>query len=261
MTKYFCILFLLFVVKFGISETSKNVYQWDFRVDIPILIGGTIFGITSSLYFQKQTNSLRVIPETKDFSLLDRWIVKQYSPNLSFVSDVGNLILGVVPIVLITWSLKVYPKSVFWTELLMYGEVLVISSSLNLWSRSLFIHPRPFVYNSKANLNRRKRGEAHRSFYSGHVSGAFAVALFFNRQIKTYFDSKYTPLTQILSLTTATGVASLRVLSGKHFVEDVLVGVAVGSFVSWIIPWLHQRESDRFDVALGLQKIVFYYNF
>ncbi|MDR0382654.1 MAG: phosphatase PAP2 family protein, partial [Spirochaetaceae bacterium] len=40
--------------------------------------------------------------------------------------------------------------------------------------------------------------------------------------------------------TLATGIASMRIISGSHFLTDVLTGTAIGSFYGWIIPFLHK---------------------
>ncbi|MDR0411846.1 MAG: phosphatase PAP2 family protein [Treponema sp.] len=41
--------------------------------------------------------------------------------------------------------------------------------------------------------------------------------------------------------TLAAEIASMRIVSGSHFLTDVLTGAAIGSFHGWIIPFLHKR--------------------
>ena len=38
---------------------------------------------------------------------------------------------------------------------------------------------------------------------------------------------------------------TMRITSGSHFMTDVLVGAAIGSFYGWVIPFLHQRQNNN----------------
>ena len=43
----------------------------------------------------------------------------------------------------------------------------------------------------------------------------------------------------------ATGVAVLRVSSGKHFLSDVLVGAVIGSAVGFLVPFFHTLNTKN----------------
>ncbi|GHU12114.1 hypothetical protein FACS1894151_11740 [Spirochaetia bacterium] len=55
-------------------------------------------------------------------------------------------------------------------------------------------------------------------------------------------ESKWKFPVIIGSYTLAAGVASMRILSGSHFLTDVFVGAAIGSLYGWVIPWLHLKK-------------------
>ena len=45
------------------------------------------------------------------------------------------------------------------------------------------------------------------------------------------------------SFTLSSFVGVTRILSGDHFLTDVLAGAAIGSLYGWLIPTLHKRNS------------------
>ena len=52
-----------------------------------------------------------------------------------------------------------------------------------------------------------------------------------------------------LSLAVATGVQ--RILSGNHFITDVLAGAAIGSLTGFVVPFLHTLpKSKNLEVAV-----------
>jgi membrane-associated phospholipid phosphatase len=47
------------------------------------------------------------------------------------------------------------------------------------------------------------------------------------------------------SYTLAAGIASMRILSGSHFLSDVLAGAAIGSLYGWLIPAVHIKSNKN----------------
>jgi membrane-associated phospholipid phosphatase len=37
----------------------------------------------------------------------------------------------------------------------------------------------------------------------------------------------------------------MRIISGSHFLTDVLTGTVIGSFYGWIIPFLHKKQNKN----------------
>ncbi|HQB65683.1 MAG TPA: phosphatase PAP2 family protein, partial [Fibrobacteraceae bacterium] len=111
--------------------------------------------------------------------------------------------------------------------------------------------PRPFLLGDKGGDDRLK-GQAYGSFYSGHASAAFSVAVFTSYWFQnTYSSSKYTPYIWASSLTLATTVSVLRVAAGKHYPTDVIVGALMGSLVSFSILKIHEHKSPSLSIQVG----------
>lgn len=99
---------------------------------------------------------------------------------------------------------------------------------------------RPFVYYSGAPLEDRKEADARRSFFSGHSSITACNAVF---AAKVWTDlhpnSKWTPWVWTAAAAVPGYVAWQRVEAGKHYPSDVLVGLAVGAAMGYLIPQIH----------------------
>ncbi len=99
------------------------------------------------------------------------------------------------------------------------------------------------------NLIKRTRpdGTNDRSFFSGHTSTTFAAATFLWLESNELFDNwEVTKHNDVLRKSLKTASLSLfygwasyvgysRIRDKKHYVSDVLVGAAVGSFISWFL--------------------------
>lgn len=64
------------------------------------------------------------------------------------------------------------------------------------------------------------------SFPSGHATRVACLAMVFSHQV---------PCWAVVFYASALFVALCRVALGIHYISDVLVGLAIGTFVSWII--------------------------
>jgi hypothetical protein len=130
--------------------------------------------------------------------------------------------------------------------LLMYGEVLFVTGSLNGIVKAVAKRTRPYAYSDETPMNIRTTAGARVSFYSGHTSITAAISFFTANVFTTYITDK---TIQILIWSAAalypavTGY--LRVDSSNHFPTDVIVGYAVGAGIGLLIPELHKVEKEN----------------
>jgi membrane-associated phospholipid phosphatase len=134
-------------------------------------------------------------------------------------------------------------------DLGMYAEAGLITAGLTQIAKGGFHRSRPYAYDPSVPLASREARDAALSFFSGHASGAFTGAVFactvYQRQ---HPGSKFIIPFWILSLSTATVTAVMRVEAGVHFPTDVLAGAAVGSLTGWLVPCLQEKKPKRFEV-------------
>ena len=79
------------------------------------------------------------------------------------------------------------------------------------------------------------------SFFSGHASNSFALALFFGGFMKSYQRILPYVLLIIAGL-----IAYSRVYIGVHFPLDIICGALVGSLIGWSLYRLWDHISPRF---------------
>ncbi len=132
---------------------------------------------------------------------------------------------------------------------LVYGETLALNLAVNTVTKVVVGRPRPYVYNEDpqvAAYAARARGDAFRSFYSGHAATAFAAAA-----SGGYLFAQSTADTGARTAVWASGLflagatANLRVRGGKHFPSDVAVGALVGAGIGVAVPLLHTPAGAR----------------
>lgn len=99
---------------------------------------------------------------------------------------------------------------------------------------------RPFIYNSQAPLIDRMESDARKSFFSGH-SSMTACNTFLAAKVWSdmHPNSKLKPWVWTAAAAVPAYVALQRVQAGKHYPSDVIVGLAVGAAMGYLIPQIH----------------------
>jgi len=122
-----------------------------------------------------------------------------------------------------------------------YGETLTANLALNSLAKVLFARPRPYLYGPGArDPSIDDPPERYVSFYSGHSSTAFASAV-----AGSYLfaegaeDEGWRVAFWATEFTLAAATANLRIIAGKHYYSDVVVGALVGIGLGIGVPLLH----------------------
>ena len=134
-----------------------------------------------------------------------------------------------------------------------YAGTMVSAYGVRTVLKQVIHKPRPYV----GQIDRpADTSEDYESFPSGHSIMAFSAAAYTQTmQLLFYPDSTtmkaVSATTWILAATTAT----LRVISGNHYLEDVLAGAAIGSAIGFLGPYLTyrllQRDSNAPHILAG----------
>tara|TARA_B110000483_G_C18189068_1_gene540203 strand:+ start:2033 stop:2809 length:777 start_codon:yes stop_codon:yes gene_type:complete len=118
-------------------------------------------------------------------------------------------------------------------DIMLYAEAVSWSAAVNMSVRAIKLWPRPLVHNDQSGPH---KGEAYGSFYSGHASNSFAFATaFVHRQYHVHPHSKSNIWWASGAYLIASLTSSTRVLSGKHYPTDVIVGALMGSSISYLL--------------------------
>jgi membrane-associated phospholipid phosphatase len=127
-------------------------------------------------------------------------------------------------------------------DLLLVAEATMIASALDQATKFFVGRERPFVHALDPEWQDRtaKPSDNNLSFFSGHTTLAFAVAVS-GATVATLRGYDTAPYLWVIGLTMALATGYLRIAADRHYLSDVLVGAAVGSLVGWLVPWLHSR--------------------
>ena len=131
-------------------------------------------------------------------------------------------------------------------DLVVMGEALLVNGALNELVKVAVRRPRPFTYDG----HELQRSDSYLSFYSSHASTAFTVGMAYATTFSLRHPTsgyRYLVYGAVIAGGGTTGL--LRILAGKHFPSDVLVGALMGSAVGVTVPMLHRRED--LSVAVG----------
>ena len=95
------------------------------------------------------------------------------------------------------------------------------------------------------------RGEAYRSFPSGHATAAFATATALVAESQRWWP-KRTRVIAPIAYGAATLVGVGRVFHDKHWASDVVMGAAVGTLTArTVVRWQHAHPRNTIDRLLG----------
>lgn len=210
-------------------------------------------GIGTYLYYQMQVPSEGCFRSQDDLLPWDKKFAGRYSETADLMSDVGS-IMAVAPLVVGGIAVKTGNSSMaeFGTFSLMFFQSILFQSGINLAIRSLELWPRPYIYaesgDGKSKAEKAK-AEAYGSFFSGHASAAFTVAVFTSEWYgETFKNPRNTRVVRALAFSLAGLEGVLRIAAGKHYPSDVIVGALVGTGISYGILEMHKRKNQEFLV-------------
>jgi len=229
-----------------VENSAPRHYEVSVRLDVPLALG---IALTSALgvyqYYGMERISTEDLRSKSDFLPWDRPFVGRYSGWATAVSRYSAA-LAVAPLALAgySWYKGDADGHDFGAFTLMFAEAIALQNALNQIVRSSQLWPRPYIYAKSgegAQKAKEARGEAYGSFYSGHASAAFTVATFTGEWFsEIYPNSKYKTLVWASSYTLAAGVGILRVVAGKHYPSDIIIGALMGTGVSFGVLKLHE---------------------
>lgn len=241
----------------GLLNSGVRHYGLSYTLDMPL----TFFAAFSSIYGNYLLGRMSVtaredLPTRDELLPWDRAVMGRYSKAAGDVST-GFAALGVAPLALgaISWYRGDACGRDFAAYTLMFAQALALQNGLNLAVRSLKFWPRPYIYadgGEGARVAEDAEGEAYGSFFSGHTSAAFTVAVFTGEWFsEVYPNSPYRSLVWAGSLSLAGFVGVLRIAAGKHYPSDVVVGALAGTGISLAVIGAHKKSVRIGPVALS----------
>ena len=173
----------------------------------------------------------------------------EYNESLSKASDITLGLTLVTPGVLGL----IAPPSDYIAIVSSYAGTMVSAYGVRTVLKQVIHKPRPYV----GQIDRpADTSEDYESFPSGHSIMAFSAAAYTQTmQLLFYPDSTTMKAVSATAWILAATTATLRVISGNHYLEDVLAGAAIGSAIGFLGPYLTyrllQRDSNAPHILAG----------
>ena len=220
------------------APAPKSVYE------IHPLLDGAILGSTLLTNAIATAQASRWIKpscpcDPNEVNAFDRHVIGN---NSSFTNTVSDVTVGLSVLAPIALDWKDQGSShEFLEDALVYAETLSVSGALVTVAKYTAQRPLPVVYAGQApELNDQPGG--YRSFYSGHTTLAFSALSAASMTLNLRYHLGAWPW--IVTGAIGTSVAIERVLAGRHFYTDVIVGALMGTGVGILVPYFHAREAS-----------------
>lgn len=242
--KRLILLSYLFTVKFDLY--SESVYAYDLKKDI--IISALSIGVAlDSFLVPGTTNGVPNELNRDDVNIFDRGLMfpdDRTLNNIRTVLRTGSAILPIT-IPLSLWALGGwrFEKKDFDTWLtygimyaqaaaLTFGTVEIINKTVDRY------RPRSYFNDSVG------KQTPNECFPSDTAAFSFLISSLFSVTFSAEYPGSPWRIPVIAGYTyLSTSIGVISIMSGMHYLTDVLVGAAIGSFYGWLIPFLHRRHN------------------
>jgi len=225
--------------------TRTNTFPqtvYDLNLKRELITGVLSLGIGITPFFvSNEPENIPVNLNKNEVNSFDRPFIFTYKKTLDIITDNSAYGLALLPIISIIPNIK--EKNTLLTYGIMYSEALLLTFGTIFTLKNAVIRYRPYMYTD--GIPDGKEKDYYNSFPSGAASFSFLGASFLSATFSQEFpESKFKLPVIIGSYSLAATIASLRIISGTHFLTDVLTSALISSLYGWLIPCLHLKN-DR----------------
>jgi len=187
-----------------------------------------------------------------DLTAFDRYAVGRSSREWTAFGDVALYTSILLPVLYLGLESLVLPTTEPWgdwgNDLLVVGEAMALTGAMQTFMKFAFRRPRPARY-----LPVDVQGSSfdqELSFPSGHTAMVSAATTALTTTIFLRHPESKVRFVVLGAGVLLSGLTAIsRVESGQHFPTDVIVGVMVGAFAGFVVPYLHRKKSPIVPVA------------
>jgi membrane-associated phospholipid phosphatase len=217
------------------NNPTQPAFQLYAEVDAPILAVGAVFALSRLI----KTQPAYCAPSCTDTGInaIDKLTVGYYSQAWSTASDIEVYSLGVAAAAILVSDEGLLSSL---NDAVVVGEATLSATAVATVMTLAAGRPRPFLYGDRAPLSVRNSADAGLSFLSSHTAESFAlVTSMYVAEKRLHPDSNRRKWILGIGLGAASFVGFSRVMSGYHFITDVLGGAVVGSSVGILVASVH----------------------
>lgn len=236
-----------------IADATLSVYKVDLPVEATVTAGSLglflIVDLVIKPTLEGDISCRRPVGfgrcNPADLTAFDRYSVGRRSPEWQAFGDAALIAALAMPVVYFALESIVLPTTSPWgdfaNDLLVVSEAMALTGAMQTIMKFAFRRPRPVRYEEvDVPLS---TFDQELSFPSGHTAlvaaatTALTTTVFLRHpksQLRYFFAGGGILLTGLTALS--------RVESGQHFPTDVMVGMLIGGFAGFAVPYLHRKE-------------------
>lgn len=237
---------LLILICFGINfnaYSQLSPYSLELKKDLPLAgVGGLGLGLAFLLQNKVEPLTEAQVAQLNIDNVLkfDRWSTRNWNPSIAKASDIGFYASAAIPLLLMADKDMRNDAGKLGV---IYLEVFSINAALTTITKALVKRTRPYAFNPNVPLAEKLHADTRMSFYSGHTSVSASFCFMTAQMFSDYNpNSKYKPLIWAGSAAVPAFVGLCRILSGKHYPSDVIIGYLTGALVGVLVPRLHRGQ-------------------
>jgi membrane-associated phospholipid phosphatase len=220
-----------------LCPTRAQEYRLTWVGDGTLLAAGLGSAVLSQFLLQ---NAPPGSPGTMDIGTVnafDRWAVFGYSNALDVTSSVFQYATAAIP-AMFAFLCRADQAATIGA---VYLEALSWAFAAKNLLKYLLPRFRPYLYSPLPAGTGPAGSEYSDSFPSGHATIAFTAATFSLYTFHVYFpSSRYLLPLALAGYGLASLTATFRVVSGMHFLTDVLAGALLGTTLGYVVPLVHR---------------------
>jgi membrane-associated phospholipid phosphatase len=224
----------------------NKVYHMNYKVVVPIIaVGFAVTAYDFSVIYKKTATPVATILalNRNNIPVFDRWVSYNHDLNMDKISYYPFYAVMPLPLILL-FDKKIRKDA--GTVGLMYLEAFAFTGVV--YGSSVFFvdRYRPDVYNTSLDMSYRTEGNYRNSFFAGHVAVVATSTFFIAKVFDDYHPESNWKWAVYGGAAAATiGMGYMRLEAGKHFLSDVVIGAAVGTFSGILTPALHKNKYKK----------------
>ncbi|MBU1243423.1 phosphatase PAP2 family protein [Myxococcota bacterium] len=245
------LMILLLSLPAPVHAAEEDWYDYSPQISVPL----TAFGL--SVWIAGELLKDNLVPDEARWTAtnpVDDAVRDTFRWNSAHTKDANmasNIVLGSIPVAGLASLL--FSSASGWSSpnasrarQAGYGGLIMLESAsvamlANQVVKFLVLRKRPYTRDSSYG---EMAADDHLSFYSGHTTTAFALAVS-GAMLYDMKGGNHPGAVWTAALVLATGVGYLRIAADKHYFSDVLVGALLGAAAGYLVPkLLHQKDKE-----------------
>jgi undecaprenyl-diphosphatase len=223
--------------------SAESRYTYDVKTDL--ILGPLSLGLFITPFFM-DNRPVDTAFNRDEVNGFDRPLMFAYNETGDMISKVGAYALLVLPAVSLLENIG--DLNTVLTYGIMYAEAFFLTYGTKELLKHTVNRNRPYNYFDP--IPDGMEDDYFNSFPSGHTSLAFMAAGFLTATFSAeYPASPWKGPVIGVAYSLAAGVGAGRILSGDHFLTDVLAGAAIGSLYGYLVPALHRKKNNSNGVG------------